>query len=623
MMTTTTRTTALERWLRFSDALASEAIDVLGTEDVVAALIDRSLLQDELDAGFVLDPPTLTALDSADRALKAAAPVLLDRTDISLFKDDEPVSHWWWHIEQLVLGHAASALLSVPEAAAAKGVHPHTIRAAIRAKVLPARTLARGFLIHRRDLERWEPRRVGRPRGTRGRASDPLLEAFNDANTSGDFARARDIARAIERQPLTPRRQLALALAEFNAGAVVKAVEWAESALLGDLPPQSRQTALLVLGRAQLTVGSTAEALETLQTAHGVAHLDALVSAAMADAHLALGDANQAVMSARRAMVEDPSRPELKYVAARMEWHNDQVWDALEHIVQYRAQRDDPDGALLHCALLGYLGDQLGDDRCYERVLEILADSRAEGLDAARTKAVALARLHRPTEALAIVPDLLTAKADDDDVRRAAENVASAIVRSISLDDRNATTEIVTEIERVVGPTDATRRAKAFQHALRGDVGAVQSELGANGNRRESEDEVLIGIAYAESSAAADAGRMFRKVVDASEDIELLHTAVVGGLRIDDLELVGAALLKLAGQQSGAGWAQTALGILDSARRVARAELLTQSLGGFVQAGDAAMGGSSLLAKPADSIWEGVHHRLSPGFDVIPLTRVH
>ena len=126
--------------------VASDAIDVLGTEDVVAALLDRSLIQDELDAGRLLGPfSELVQLDAADRAFKASAPALVDRTDISLFKDDEPVSHWWWHIEQLVLEKASSALLSVPEAAAIKGVHPHTVRAAVRASLCPRVRLPAAF----------------------------------------------------------------------------------------------------------------------------------------------------------------------------------------------------------------------------------------------------------------------------------------------------------------------------------------------------------------------------------------------------------------------------------------------------------------------------------------------
>ncbi len=407
-MTTATRQTSLDRWLRFADALNSDLVDVLGTEDVVAALIDRSLTQTEMDQGLVLAPSDLVELDAADRIFKSAAPVLLDRTDISLFKDDEPVSHWWWHIEQLVLGETSSILLTVPEAAAIKGVHPHTVRAAIRAKALPARTLARGFLIHRRDLERWEPRRVGRPRGSRSQATDPLLDSFNDANTAGDFARAKDIARAIARQPESARRQLALALSAFNDGDPSAATEWAELALTGELPSQSRQTALLVRGRSLLLRDLREDALASLTAAYGVGPLDALVSAAMADVYLAMDDAGQAVEHASRAIREAPEQAELKYVAARMEWHADKVWDALEHIVEYRlSNSDDPDGALLHCALLGYIGDQFDDSRCFERIITILGERPISGLDAIRTRALALARLKRPDEAVALLPTIL------------------------------------------------------------------------------------------------------------------------------------------------------------------------------------------------------------------------
>ena len=234
MSPTAPSTDSLSRWCRFADAVGGDSIDVVATEDVVAAFVDRSLLQEDVDQGRHLSPEELVELDRADRAFKDAAPALLDRTQISLFKDDEPVSHWWWHIEELVLGRSSSLLLSVPEAASLKEVHPHTIRAAVKSGQVPARRLARGFLIHRRDLERWEPRSVGRPRGTRG--SDPLLEAFNEANTQGDLDRAAQVAKAIARDPSTSRRCLALALDGYNREQPDEALHWAVRAQEGDLP---------------------------------------------------------------------------------------------------------------------------------------------------------------------------------------------------------------------------------------------------------------------------------------------------------------------------------------------------------------------------------------------------
>jgi excisionase family DNA binding protein len=49
----------------------------------------------------------------------------------------------------------AGEMLTVPEAAAAKGVHPHSVRRAIKAQRLKALRKGNYWLIDRADLERW------------------------------------------------------------------------------------------------------------------------------------------------------------------------------------------------------------------------------------------------------------------------------------------------------------------------------------------------------------------------------------------------------------------------------------------------------------------------------------
>jgi hypothetical protein len=98
----------LARWRAFADGIERD-LDLVGTEDAVAALIDRSLLQDELDHGAELSEDDLLELGQADQAFSAAAHGLLELTDIALFEDDEPATHWWWHIEKLVVSQAPNA----------------------------------------------------------------------------------------------------------------------------------------------------------------------------------------------------------------------------------------------------------------------------------------------------------------------------------------------------------------------------------------------------------------------------------------------------------------------------------------------------------------------------------
>jgi excisionase family DNA binding protein len=156
----------LSQWEEFTTSLRDEDIfEHLGTEEVVEALIGRSLLQEALDEGAEAEESAFyRRLAISDRAFATHAPIVVQNTRLSLYHDDDPPQHWWWRVDELVLGDRSQVLYSVPEAASAKGVHPHTVRAAVNSGALPARRLARGFLIHRRDLERWTPARRGRPR---------------------------------------------------------------------------------------------------------------------------------------------------------------------------------------------------------------------------------------------------------------------------------------------------------------------------------------------------------------------------------------------------------------------------------------------------------------------------
>ena len=192
------------------------------------------------------------------------------------------------------------------------------------------------------------------------------------------------------------------------------------------------------------------EALATLQSGQGIASLDAALSAAIADVYLALGDTSAAVEAANLAVSEDQASPEMKYVAARMEWHDDRLVEALEHIVEYRAARQDVDGALLHCAILGYLGDQLGDERCYEQVLKILDQVHDQGLDALRTRIVTLARLNQVQAAVDLLPALVQASSDED-IGHSLEHAVAAIVRTLPLEDLVERENLLKRIERIAG----------------------------------------------------------------------------------------------------------------------------------------------------------------------------
>ena len=82
---------ALERWANFVAVLHGKTIaSALGTEDIVAALIDRSIVEDDRESGATFADADLDRLDRVDQRFRAAAPSGPNLTDLARFTDDEP-----------------------------------------------------------------------------------------------------------------------------------------------------------------------------------------------------------------------------------------------------------------------------------------------------------------------------------------------------------------------------------------------------------------------------------------------------------------------------------------------------------------------------------------------------
>ncbi len=616
-------TDALDRLRRFTEALQPHLLDLIGTEDVVSALIDRSLVQDEMERGAEASPDDLVALDRIDRAFRAAAPTLLDRTDVALFKDDEPVTHWWWHIEQLVLGRASDLLLDVPKAAAAKGVHPHTIRAAIKNGHLPARRLARGFLVHRRDLERWQPRSVGRPRGTRQPEADTLLESFDDARAANDSRRAAQIAEAFARGPSTPRRHVALARHAFDNGDYEGALAAAREALGEELSSRERATARLIEGISLLGLGRPGEAKTALESVEEPAPSDArstdlagLVAAALAEAHLALGHRHRAVELARTAAERAPGVPELTYLLARMEWHADLAWDALEHVVAYRALRPDDDaGRLLHAAVAGLLGDRTGDEHWHRRVIEIVGPLAETSADAMQSIGLAWTRLGRTSDAERVLQHLVGRSGDDEAATHGARQVADAIAISVARRHPDGATATIDRVEALVGRSAATGAARARIAASTGDVEATCAGLGITLDQVGTagpEACQLVAIALINGGRGSEALLWLRRAAEGSEDPEIVAVAISGALACQDPETAKLGLERLATREDVSGrQAETALELLPNGESTGRApESLASPAPGLAPVAAWAEADARGRAAP-DSPWEGIHPRVS------------
>lgn len=497
----------LAAWEAFVDAVQDDDVyQVIGTEEAVEALIHRSLLQEALDespsAGDALE-----RLSEADRRYLAAAPALLEHTRVALYHDDEPPHHWWWRVEEIVLGERSQTLLTVPEAVVAKGVHAHTIRAAIKSGALPARRLARGFLIHRRDLERWAPAKVGRPRRTTGTIpSDALLDAFNQANTSGDFEKAHAVARVLSRSPTSSRRQLALAIDSLNRGQIDECVHWLDRFDAAELPPESRETAVLVRAIAFLKRGEPDAAISLLAP-DATPQLGWRGWVALAEALLAVEDrASDARVAAAKAVAAAPAETAPRYIAARVAWRTDHVWEALEHVTVFRAfAPTDPDGLVLHGAILGYLGDTVGDRQLYERAQELFAEAVASRPDSLGRLGVVKARLGQWRDALLTARELASAQSDPEDV------LDAALAAAAENHDPSETMAAVEAIEAEFGRSELTKRYSAFAKAAAADVRGTIRELRALDPDASTEKTLLAALAHERAGDAYRAYTLFRK----------------------------------------------------------------------------------------------------------------
>lgn len=101
MPTTSIAADILDRWDAFTRALTPDLIDLIGTEDAVSGLIDRSLLQQRLEAGDHLEAHDQDRLRRVDRVYRGAARNLVDRADVATHIDGAPIEHWWWHLTQV------------------------------------------------------------------------------------------------------------------------------------------------------------------------------------------------------------------------------------------------------------------------------------------------------------------------------------------------------------------------------------------------------------------------------------------------------------------------------------------------------------------------------------------
>jgi transcriptional regulator with XRE-family HTH domain len=365
------------------------------------------------------------------------------------------------------------------------------------------------------DAAETAPGEAARPAMASG---DGLLDAFNDANTSNDFTAAQRICRQIAREPLTPRRQVALALDAFNHGRHRKALEFGRAALGGDLPIASRQVSSLVAGRSLLALGRTDEALVVLADAGeteiaGIARCEALMAAGRSEESTAL-------VERLLAAADEGSRAPVAYLAARVYWHADRALEALGHVGAFRAMEPgDRDGRLLNGAILGYIGDAFGDGDAYHRAYALFLESRdPDDPEAERLLAMTSARLGDWRSALGTIAELIArggrgrAKAE-----RAGHEIALWCFDEI---DDAAVLEEAVNAAHDLGLIDQTtmRSRLAEASALRADYDGALKALDRTADdlhQATPVDQLMCAVALEGSGRLPDAYRVLVRVKDA------------------------------------------------------------------------------------------------------------
>ena len=304
-------------------------------------------------------------------------------------------------------------------------------------------------------------------------SGDALLDAFNQANTRGDVAAAHRLALRIKGDQSSSRRILALAIDAYNHGRFKRSLDWADAAIRGGLPRESEDAARLVAGRSLLALNRPQEALDVLTGAS-----EGLAAATRAEALIELDRVADAVRIAEHLLevADSDGRPAAMFLAARVYWHADQPYAALTQAAAFRAvQPADPEGAMIHGAILGYIGDTTSDKEAYRQAMRSFLDISVDDHPGAlRLRAMTAARLGNWREAL----DYLKQGIDGGVARSAAARQAASEVAIECFERLDEASELDAAVDHAtaLGLIDQSvrRSHKAFANALRGDFeGAV------------------------------------------------------------------------------------------------------------------------------------------------------
>lgn len=497
------------------------------------------------------------------------------------------------------------------------GKHPVEIRLLSRIAAAVGETWMVAFDDGRADAE---PARQG--------SGDDLLDAFNDANTSGDFETASLIAAEIARDPSTPRRRLALALDAYNRRDHATAERWGRDALAADdLPDPSKEVAILVVGRSILSQERPKEALRVLRPLRSPKFIGWLRDAAMAEAHLEADQPDKAQEAVDRVLAS-ADVPEAHYLAARILWHRDLMWPALEHVVFFRAaQPDDPSGLMLHGSILGFLGDAKAYPGAHEAALDLFARVAANGdCEAIRLHGVTSARIGRWREALADAQAMM-GSADGHDAEGHRSAVESIVVDVFShMPDDVEWAEPTAIAAGLLGDDhDLVRLQRALVEALAGDVDAAAASLEVDLPHVEDapvERQMVIAAGLLASGRSAEATAILARNIEELTVPDGLIRLAGSALEVDDTVTAKAALDRI-GETTGttADVAAIASRLLVALVRANEAASVTGTLVGDIAWKDLVR--PEQRAGASTSTWEGRHAPASVVMDRMTRAFLH
>ena len=459
--------------------------------------------------------------------------------------------------------------------------------------------------------ERWRPEFEGGQSGQLegAPAVDEGIEAFNTANTTGDFEEAGRIAAVFEHEELTERRQVARALGAFNAGDYAAALSLAQTALRGELPANSRLTAEHVCARSLLALGRPQDALDMLGR-----YLDELPAhPLMASAYVqALADSGKAVAAQREAdRLTDAGidEPDLHLHSARAALNQRKPWEALRRILRYRATNSwDIDGMLIHAAALGYIGDLDGATGAHREAQRVLSTALPSGACSAwLLYGIASARLGKWRETLRAARALRKAHGKGDrthehDVERLVDEAmvaASAGGPEVILAAADAAARLAPDRR-----LRAVDRARARAFASNGDTEGVRRALGLGPHITPAApaDRILLARALATSGHAVQALSLLRPAVRSFRSPDDLLFVADTAVQAGDVDLAATALEVLGELEGDVGRAaKLAVAVLRTSRpedRVRILRLATDS--GRMSAGSSA------------AVWRELKPTLSP-----------